>query len=93
MIGLFPHATYTSVELPIKPGDRAILYTDGIPEATDIAGEQFGEERLRQFMGTSKEITSDQFADRFLADLSKWSGKPPDAEQEDDITLVAVRWT
>jgi phosphoserine phosphatase RsbU/P len=92
-IGLFPHATYSSVEVPVSAGDRAVLYTDGIPETTNAAEEQFGQERLKQFVETSSALRCDQFCETFLAELSRWSEKPPDAEQEDDITLVVIRWT
>ena len=37
-LGRFPFATYSSVELPLNAGDRALLYTDGIPETTNAAG-------------------------------------------------------
>ncbi|MGA7411500.1 MAG: SpoIIE family protein phosphatase [Bryobacteraceae bacterium] len=91
-IGMFPHATYSSIEVPVAPGDRAVLCTDGIPETTNAAEEQFEQERIQQFMETSAAPSSDQFCDDFLAELSRWSGRPPEAEQEDDITLVVVRW-
>jgi sigma-B regulation protein RsbU (phosphoserine phosphatase) len=91
-IGMFPHATYSSIEVPVAPGDRAVLCTDGIPETTNTAEEPFGQERLQQFMETCAAASSDQFCDEFLAELLRWSEKPPDAEQEDDITLVVTRW-
>lgn len=91
-IGMFPHATYSSIEVPVAAGDRAVLCTDGIPETSNADEEQFGQERLQQFMETSPAVSCDQFCDDFLVELSRWSGRPPNAEQEDDITLVAVRW-
>ncbi len=89
-IGMFPHATYSNIEVPVTVGDRAVLYTDGIPEATNPAEEQFGQERIQQFMETSSAVSSGQFCDDFLSELSRW--RPPPAEQEDDITLVVIRW-
>src|SRR5271165_3115912 len=91
-IGMFPDATYNSIEVPVAPGDRAVLCTDGIPETSNAAEEQFGQERIQQFMETSAAPSSDQFCDDFLAELLRWSERPPDAEQEDDITLVVIRW-
>ena len=91
-IGLFPHATYNSIEVSVAAGDRAVLCTDGIPETTNRQEEQFGQERLQQFMETCPAVGCDQFCDDFLAELSRWSERPPDSEQEDDITLVAIRW-
>jgi sigma-B regulation protein RsbU (phosphoserine phosphatase) len=42
MLGLFPEATYSSVEIRIASGDRCLLYTDGVFEATNTAREEFG---------------------------------------------------
>jgi sigma-B regulation protein RsbU (phosphoserine phosphatase) len=91
-LGMFPHATYSSIDVPVTVGDRAVLCTDGIPETTNAAEEQFGQERIQQFMETSSAVSCDQFCDDFLAELLRWSERPPDAEQEDDITLVVIRW-
>src|SRR6202012_6137372 len=41
-LGRFPFATYSSVELPLNAGDRALLYTDGIPETANPPGREFG---------------------------------------------------
>jgi phosphoserine phosphatase RsbU/P len=45
LLGPFPEATYSVVRLPVKPGDRAILYTDGILEAMNPSQEMFGADR------------------------------------------------
>jgi phosphoserine phosphatase RsbU/P len=91
-IGMFPAAAYTNVEIPVAPGYRAVLYTDGIPETSNSAEEMFGLERVRQFIDTSAPLSCDQFSDDFLTELLQWSGRTADAEQEDDITLVVVGW-
>ena len=91
-IGMFPGVVYSNVEVPVGPGYRAVLYTDGIPETSNFAEEMFGLERVRQFIDTSGPLSCDQFSDDFLTELSRWSGRPADAEQEDDITLVVVGW-
>ena len=46
MLGVFAESTYEQAEFAIAPGDRVILYTDGITEARNPAGDEFGEERL-----------------------------------------------
>src|SRR6267154_534987 len=49
-LGRFPFATYSSVELPLTAGDRALLYTDGIPETTNPAGVEFGSGCFKRFL-------------------------------------------
>jgi phosphoserine phosphatase RsbU/P len=89
-LGKFPFATYSSVEFPIKAGDRALLYTDGIPETTNSAAVEFGTDAFRQFLEVDRSISSDYFADSLLAELSRWSGRGSAEELDDDITMVAI---
>ncbi len=89
-LGKFPWATYSSRELPFKAGDWCLLYTDGIPETTNPAGIEFGEDCFKQFLGTEQSTSADQFADRLLEALSRWSARGPDQDLDDDITIVAI---
>ena len=90
-LGKFPFATYSSVELPLKAGDRALLYTDGISETTNPAGVEFGTDCLRQFLETERSTSADQFADRLLEELSGWSDRGLAEELDDDITMVIIQ--
>jgi phosphoserine phosphatase RsbU/P len=89
-LGRFPSATYSSVELPLEIGSRALLYTDGISETTNPAGIQFGTDRFGQFLETEQSASADQFADRLLEELSCWSARGSDEDLDDDITMVAI---
>jgi serine phosphatase RsbU (regulator of sigma subunit) len=91
-LGFFPEATYTSVELPFKPGDWGVLYTDGILETTDLSGEEFGVGRFKDFLESNHDLSAGQFVDRFLDDLSRWSDAASGREPEDDITLLAIHF-
>ena len=90
-LGKFVFATYTSVEVPIAPGDWYLLYTDGIPETTNPSQIEFGTERFREFLSHDRNTSANQFADQLLQDLARWSGRPEGEDLEDDITMVAVR--
>ena len=46
VLGAFPNAPFAQEEIELHPGDRLLLFTDGLTEATDLSGEQFGEQRL-----------------------------------------------
>jgi serine phosphatase RsbU (regulator of sigma subunit) len=89
-LGAFPHATYTSVEVPFKSGDWCLLYTDGIPETTNQSGEEFGIGELKLFLQNDKSDSSHTFVDRFLQALSNWANQTFHSEAEDDITLLAI---
>jgi serine phosphatase RsbU (regulator of sigma subunit) len=88
VLGMFPEATYEALELLLEPGDRIALYTDGILEAANPVQEQFGADRFMRFMENNKGLRADQFADAFLAEISRWLEQPPEQGQQDDVTLL-----
>jgi serine phosphatase RsbU (regulator of sigma subunit) len=90
ILGLFPEATFEARELPLEPGDRIVLYTDGIPEAANPAQEEFGVDRFMRFMENNKSLSADQFADAFLDEIARWSQHSPDQGQQDDVTLLVI---
>lgn len=90
MLGLFPEAVYSSAEIPVGPGERCLLYTDGILEAANAAQEQFGTSRCKEFLEKHREIPPARFADIFLDSVAAFSGYGSDRAQEDDITLVVL---
>jgi serine phosphatase RsbU (regulator of sigma subunit) len=89
-LGRFSFATYTSVEVPLRAGDRILLYTDGIPETANPAGIEFGTDRFKQFLETEQSSSADHFADRLLEELSLWSARGSAEELDDDMTIVAI---
>ena len=91
-LGFFPEATYTAIEIPFKPGDWGVLYTDGILEMTDPAEEQFGVDRFKRFLRDNHDRSAGQFVDALLDELSRWSDLASGREPEDDITLLAFRF-
>ena len=91
-LGLFPDAAYTSVEIPFREGDWSVLYTDGIPETTNPAEEQFGGDRFRLSLQNHHDRSAGQFADAVLEELSRWSDSASGREPEDDITLLAIHF-
>src|SRR5271168_307652 len=90
-LGKFSFANYTSVVLPIKAGDRILLYTDGIPETTNPAGVEFGTDGFKPFLETERSTSADDFADRLLEELSRWSARGSAEELDDDVTIVAIQ--
>jgi phosphoserine phosphatase RsbU/P len=90
MLGMFPGSVYSSVDIPVGPGDRCLLYTDGILEAENATQEQFGKSRCKQFLETHRELPPERFANILLDSVAGFSGYNSAREQEDDITLLVL---
>jgi sigma-B regulation protein RsbU (phosphoserine phosphatase) len=90
-LGMFPQAKYTALQVPIAPGDRCAVYTDGIPEARNRTQEEFGLDRLRKLLEASPELPSDEFADRVLEAVTAWTERPHGEGHDDDVTLLVMR--
>jgi len=90
LLGLSEDAAYTSLELAFRPGDRCLLYTDGMLEAKNGAEEQFGAMRFLEFLEAQSHLAAARLLSASLTELTRWSGKGEAGAREDDITLIAV---
>jgi sigma-B regulation protein RsbU (phosphoserine phosphatase) len=90
LLGLFPEASYSAVEVRVEPGDKAVLYTDGILETRSPSEQEFGIDLFKGFLDSNHNLNADSFADSLLDELSNWSEHPRGNGQEDDITVVAI---
>jgi len=85
VLGVFPSAEYSSRSFQVLPGDRFLLYTDGVLEA-NRNGEEFGEARLLDLFRVA--TTADQICDSVAAAVNKWAN----GVAGDDITVVAMQF-
>jgi sigma-B regulation protein RsbU (phosphoserine phosphatase) len=90
MLGMFPEAAYSSVAIGVGPGDRCLLYTDGLFEAKNAAREEFGKSRCKEFLETQRDIPAARFANTLLESIAGFSGYGSAHAQEDDITLLVL---
>jgi phosphoserine phosphatase RsbU/P len=74
---------YTEKALPIEPGDRLLLYTDGIIEARNVAGEMFGEASLIAALEQTAPHAPAEAADSIIALAQNWA-----YSQDDDLTVL-----
>jgi sigma-B regulation protein RsbU (phosphoserine phosphatase) len=89
-VGVDVDAAYRADEAELGPGDLLVLYTDGITEAENPAGEMFGEERLRGAVVGARGLPAGGVLDSVIGTVRAFAG---DAPQADDITLMIVRAT
>jgi sigma-B regulation protein RsbU (phosphoserine phosphatase) len=88
MLALFPFAKYSTVVHSLCPGDRLLLYTDGIVEAFNSRGEEFGHDNLCALLHQSSDLPPEETADRIMSSIRKWA-----PVQDDDLTLLICDYT
>lgn len=86
VLGVFPDTGYEEAELPLSRGDRLLLYTDGITEARNGAGDEFGEERLAELLVEHRALDADALHRTILDRVAAFA---TDGFQ-DDATLIAI---
>ena len=87
--GVFAELTYQGETAQLEPGDALVLYTDGVTEAMNPAGELFGDDATLQSMSQAATKTMSGLINQVLTDLHQFVAG---AEQSDDITLLALRY-
>lgn len=87
LLGLMPEANYTQVAGVLQPGDRVLVYTDGVTEANGPSGEFFGQDRLASALAEGTGLDASAGSDQLLKRLREWHGASP---FDDDLTFVLV---
>jgi len=85
-IGFFPDASYQAHTLKLEPGSRLYIYSDGLTEAADGDGEQFGRRRLMQAM---EEARDESLRGSLTSLLGSMRGFSHNARLADDVSLLA----
>jgi len=87
VLGLFPETDYEAGEVPLYPGDVLVAFTDGVSEALNEQGEEFGEGRLEALLIESIGCTADEISARLTTAMREWIAS---AEQHDDLTFIVL---
>jgi predicted permease len=88
IIGMFPFAAYEEACIDVKPGDVLLIFTDGVTEALNEEGEEFGEERLKALIGRLAPASVNEIKARIAEEIRTWIGS---AAQHDDLTFVVMK--
>lgn len=86
IVGVFRNERYQEEEIQIAPGDRLVLFTDGISEAANQEGTEFGEPHLASLVVENRALGAAELKDRILDALTRFSGE----RLADDATLLVL---
>ena len=90
IVGLFGEATYEQEVVTLHPGDTLITFSDGVSEAWNVEGTEFGDERILECLHTSpRDIEPNELVQEVLAGVREFTAGEP---QSDDITVLVVRY-
>jgi sigma-B regulation protein RsbU (phosphoserine phosphatase) len=88
MLAAFAFASYSTAVHKLKAGDRMVMYTDGILEASNAAGDFFGHQSLCDLLTRTRDLSPAMAADSIIVSVRQWSGK-----QDDDLTVLICDYT
>ena len=80
---------YQDYELQLNPGDRLFVYTDGVPEATNLNNELFGTDRMLDALNADKEAKPEEMLENVYKTVGEFVGE---AEQFDDVTMLGLAY-
>ena len=83
MLAAFPFASYSNGIHKLQAGDRIVMYTDGLLDASNSAGEFFGKDTLCDLLTKTTQLSPAMVADAIIASVRQWSEK-----QDDDMTVL-----
>jgi sigma-B regulation protein RsbU (phosphoserine phosphatase) len=87
-LGVLENIQLKEAEIRLDPGDVIALYTDGVTEAINAQGEQFGQERLARTVAENRGLAAGEILARLKAAVTAFAGDQP---QFDDITLMILK--
>ena len=88
-VGMLAVATFDQRDRRLEPGDKLVIYSDGLTDAVNIDGEFLGAARLKQCIRSNAALDSQSLHDRILDEARNWAGGVPPA---DDLTIVVLEF-
>ncbi len=89
-LGMIPDESYEAVVVPLKAGDRVFVYTDGLYEAADASGEEFGPGRLKAALGAKAGLATPLLLDAVLSAVKEFGSTTTATGFADDICFMGV---
>ena len=89
VLGLLPEARYDFAEVQLAPGDLVVLFSDGVTEARNEDGDEYGRDRLLSALTTATQHDADSVLEQLISSVRAFAGVAP---QADDITALVLRY-
>ncbi|MEZ5318641.1 MAG: SpoIIE family protein phosphatase [Vicinamibacterales bacterium] len=89
VVGLLEFAPYEQESVQLQSGDVVVVFSDGVSEALDRAGQEFGDDRLQAVVEAARDETPAAIVDRVIGAVQAFSAGAP---QSDDITAMVIRF-
>jgi sigma-B regulation protein RsbU (phosphoserine phosphatase) len=89
VVGAISSTEYHVKKIHLQPGDSILLHTDGVTEAMNQKNEQYSEERLIQCLENQNNLSVVEMVQKLSENVSVFTA---DAEQSDDITIMALKY-
>jgi sigma-B regulation protein RsbU (phosphoserine phosphatase) len=87
-VGLFCNTNYAVHHIRFEPGESLILYTDGVTEAANAAGEEYGLDRLREAVSRAPRRRAQDLVGSIVAELARFTAG---GRNSDDLTILVLR--
>jgi phosphoserine phosphatase RsbU/P len=88
LFGVMPEVDYPVCDLSIHPGDRFLLYTDGVIEPQNAGGDSFGDRKLEQVVRDNQSLPPAELSEQLLSEIRVWQSAS--VAQQDDITIIVI---
>jgi serine phosphatase RsbU (regulator of sigma subunit) len=89
VLGVMPGVKFRTHTVQLLPGDRVVMYTDGVTEAFNPSDEAYGTQRLMQAMETHRKASPNELIAHIRGSVASFAGAAP---QSDDIALTVLTW-
>jgi sigma-B regulation protein RsbU (phosphoserine phosphatase) len=86
VLGVLPDWSYRQAQVELAPGDRLLLFSDGITEAENASGAQFGDERLLDLLTRNRSLNATRLRRKIMAAVADFAG----GALQDDATVVVI---
>jgi serine phosphatase RsbU (regulator of sigma subunit) len=87
-VGLLERAEYEEIQFPAQTGDVILLYSDGVSDQTNEAGQLYGEQRLARYFTSITDLPASDLATALLEDIVRFRGETP---VHDDQTVIVLK--